>query len=150
MRHYVAVCTKQNLQICTLHNIFTSGDIQSAQIQGILHWTLAQGDCIQNNKAHLWKVPSSCQHHHQRQARVPSDDREREQEECWTEHFREILNRPLSEEDDDVLEADDLDINRPLPEEGADIPEAADDLDINTEVPEKEEIIKAIKSLREW
>ena len=26
--------------------------------------------------AHLWKVPSSCQHHHQRQARIPADDKE--------------------------------------------------------------------------
>ena len=58
---------------------------------------------------------------------IPSDDRE--QEERWTEHFREILNRPP-------------------PEEDADIPEAADDLDINTAVPEKEKIIKAIKSLK--
>ena len=58
---------------------------------------------------------------------IPSDDRE--QEERWTEHFREILNRPP-------------------PEEDADIPEAADDLDINTAVPEKAEIIKAIKSLK--
>ena len=54
---------------------------------------------------------------------------EREQEECWTEHFREILNRPPPEEDADILEA-------------------ADDLDINTAVPEKAEIIKAIKSLK--
>ena len=53
---------------------------------------------------------------------------EREQGECWTDHFRKILNRPP-------------------PEEDADISEALDDLDINTAIPEKEEIIKAIKSL---
>ena len=47
----------------------------------------------------------------------------------WTEHFKKILNRPP-------------------PEEDADIPEAADDIDINTAVPEKEEIIKAGKSLQ--
>ena len=52
---------------------------------------------------------------------------EREQEERWTEHLRE---------------------NRPPPEENADIPKAADDLDINTARPEKEEIIKASKSLK--
>ena len=46
-----------------------------------------------------------------------------------TEHFREILNRPP-------------------PEDAADIPEAADDLNINTAIPEKEEIIKAIRSLK--
>ena len=51
-----------------------------------------------------------------------------EQEERWTERFREILNRPP-------------------PEENADIPEAADDLDINLAAQEKEEMIKAIKSL---
>ena len=54
---------------------------------------------------------------------------ERQQQERWTEHFREILNRPP-------------------PEDNADSPEAADDLDINTWLPEKEEIIKAIKLLR--
>ena len=46
-----------------------------------------------------------------------------------TEHFREILNRPP-------------------PEDAADIPEAADDLNINTKVPEKEEIMNAMKSLK--
>ena len=50
---------------------------------------------------------------------------EREQGECWTDHFRKILNRPP-------------------PEEDADIPEAADD----PVVPEKEEVIKAVKSLK--
>ena len=45
------------------------------------------------------------------------------------EHFRKILNRPIPVGDDDI-------------------PEAADNLDINTVVPEKEEVIKAIKSLR--
>ena len=58
---------------------------------------------------------------------LPTADRE--QKKHWTECFREILNKPSSEED-------------------ADIPEAADDLDINTAVPEKEQIIKAIKSLK--
>ena len=53
---------------------------------------------------------------------------EREQGECWTDHFRKILNRPP-------------------PEEDADISEALDDLDINTAIPEKEEILKAVKSL---
>ena len=45
------------------------------------------------------------------------------------EHFKKILNRPP-------------------PEEDADIPEAANDLNINTAVPKKEEIVKAIKSLK--
>ena len=54
---------------------------------------------------------------------------EKKQEEHWMEHFREILNRQPSEED-------------------AGVPKAADDLDINTAVLEKEEIIKAIKSLK--
>ena len=51
------------------------------------------------------------------------------QEERWTEHSREHLNRLP-------------------PEEDANITEAADDLDINTSVPEKEETIKAIKFLK--
>ena len=51
------------------------------------------------------------------------------QEECWTDHFRKILNRPP-------------------PEEDADNREAADDLDINTAVLEKEEIIKTTESLQ--
>ena len=58
---------------------------------------------------------------------LPTADRE--QKKCWMECFREILNKPP-------------------PEEDADIQEAADDLDINTAVPEKEQITKAIKSLK--
>ena len=54
---------------------------------------------------------------------------QREQEECWTECFREILNRPSPEEDADILEA-------------------ADNLDIKTVDREKEEISKTIKSLK--
>ena len=53
---------------------------------------------------------------------------EKEQQERWAEHFKEVLNRPD-------------------PETTADIPEAEDDLDICTEVPSKEEIQEAIKSL---
>ena len=49
-------------------------------------------------------------------------EREREQKERWTEHIREVLNRPPSEED-------------------AHIPEGENDFDINTEVPEKEQMI---------
>ena len=54
---------------------------------------------------------------------------EKEQEERWAEHFREVLNRPP-------------------PEETADIPEAQEDLDIDTEPPTKEEIVDAIKTLK--
>ena len=54
---------------------------------------------------------------------------EKEQEKRWAEHFQEVLNRPS-------------------PEEVADIPEAAEDLEINTDQPTKEEIIAAIKTLK--
>ena len=52
-----------------------------------------------------------------------------EQDARWTEHFSEVLNRP------------------PPPTE-ADIQEAETDLDVNTDPPGKEEIIAAIKSLK--
>ncbi|RUS69643.1 hypothetical protein EGW08_022594 [Elysia chlorotica] len=52
-----------------------------------------------------------------------------EQEARWTEHFREILNRPP-------------------PKTAVDIHFAEVDLDINTEPPEKAEIERAIKSLK--
>jgi hypothetical protein len=54
---------------------------------------------------------------------------EAEQDARWTEHFSEVLNRP------------------PPPTE-ADIQEVERDLDVNTDPPEKEEIIAAIKSLK--
>jgi len=54
---------------------------------------------------------------------------ESEQEARWAEHFQEILNRPS-------------------PDETADIPEASEDLDIDTDPPHKEEIVAAIKTLR--
>ncbi|KAI4885603.1 hypothetical protein NFI96_005381 [Prochilodus magdalenae] len=54
---------------------------------------------------------------------------EREQEARWAEHFREVLNRPP-------------------PSEEADIQEAIEDLDVNIAPPEKQEIITAIKSLK--
>ncbi|RUS90622.1 hypothetical protein EGW08_001619 [Elysia chlorotica] len=54
---------------------------------------------------------------------------ESEQEARWTEHFREILNRPP-------------------PTAEADIHFAEVDLDINTEPPEEAEIERAIKSLK--
>ncbi|RUS74991.1 hypothetical protein EGW08_017258 [Elysia chlorotica] len=54
---------------------------------------------------------------------------ESEQEARWTEHFREVLNRPP-------------------PTAEADIHFAEVDLDINTEPPEKAEIERAIKSLK--
>ena len=47
----------------------------------------------------------------------------------WTEHFEELLNRPAPE-------------NPPV------IPEAEMDLDINSDAPTKEEIVKAIKRLK--
>ena len=37
----------------------------------------SKGLYIQNNKTHLWKVSTSCQQHHQRQANIPSYDRDR-------------------------------------------------------------------------
>ena len=54
---------------------------------------------------------------------------QKEQEERWTQHFNEILNRPA-------------------PDEMADIPEAVEDLDIDTTSPTKEEIIRAIRLLK--
>ncbi|RUS68494.1 hypothetical protein EGW08_023744 [Elysia chlorotica] len=51
------------------------------------------------------------------------------QEARWTEHFNEVLNRPA-------------------PETESDIQEAEEDLDVVTTSPTKEEIIRAIKSLR--
>ena len=54
---------------------------------------------------------------------------EKEQEERWAEHFQEVLNRPP-------------------PDETANIPEAAEDLDISTDPPTKEEIVAAIKTLK--
>ena len=51
------------------------------------------------------------------------------QEARWTEHFNEVLNRPA-------------------PETEPDIQEAEEDLDVVTTPPTKEEIIRAIKSLR--
>ncbi|KAK3761956.1 hypothetical protein RRG08_035160 [Elysia crispata] len=51
------------------------------------------------------------------------------QEARWTEHFNEVLNRPA-------------------PETEPDIQEAEEDLDVATTPPTKEEIIRAIKSLR--
>ncbi|XP_065450154.1 uncharacterized protein LOC135983272 [Chrysemys picta bellii] len=53
----------------------------------------------------------------------------KEQEMCWTEHFKELLNREPSEEE-------------------ANIQEAEEDLDINTDTPTKEETIQAINSLK--
>ncbi|KAL1250998.1 hypothetical protein QQF64_018794 [Cirrhinus molitorella] len=52
-----------------------------------------------------------------------------EQDVRWAEHFREVLNREP-------------------PEEGADIQESEIDLDVNVEPPTKEEIITAIKKLK--
>ena len=54
---------------------------------------------------------------------------EKEQEGRWTEHFQEMLNRPP-------------------PDETADIPEAEEDLDIDIDAPTKEEIVAAIKTLK--
>ena len=54
---------------------------------------------------------------------------EKEQDERWAEHFREVLNRPP-------------------PDETADIPEAEEDLDIDIDPPTKEEIVAAIKTLK--
>ena len=54
---------------------------------------------------------------------------EREQEIRWTEHFKEVLNRPP-------------------PVDTANIPEAEKDLNIDVTPPRKEEIVAAIKTLR--
>jgi len=54
---------------------------------------------------------------------------EKKQELFWTEHFKETLNRPP-------------------PQEVVDIPEAPSDLDIDIDLPNREEIIGAIKSLK--
>jgi len=54
---------------------------------------------------------------------------EREQEACWAEHFKDVLNRPP-------------------PTVEADIQEAETDLDVNTDPPNKQEIIAAIKTLK--
>ena len=54
---------------------------------------------------------------------------EKEQDERWAEHFREVLNRPP-------------------PDETTDIPEAEEDLDIDIDPPTKEEIVAAIKTLK--
>jgi len=54
---------------------------------------------------------------------------EKEQDERWTEHFKEILNRPP-------------------PANGAIIEESAEDLEININPPSKVEIVTAIKTLK--
>ncbi|XP_073671663.1 uncharacterized protein [Paramisgurnus dabryanus] len=54
---------------------------------------------------------------------------EAEQDARWAEHFKEVLNRKS-------------------PEENADIPEGEIDLDISIELPTKEEIVAAIKKLK--
>ena len=54
---------------------------------------------------------------------------EREQEARWAEHFMDVLNRPP-------------------PTVEADIQEAETDLDVNTDPPNKQEIIAAIKTLK--
>ncbi|XP_063442397.1 uncharacterized protein LOC134722706 [Mytilus trossulus] len=54
---------------------------------------------------------------------------EREQENRWNEHFKEVLNRPE-------------------PETTANIPIAEHDLEVNIEIPSRSEIIKAVKSLK--
>ena len=54
---------------------------------------------------------------------------EKEQDERWTEHFKEILNRPP-------------------PANGAVIEESAEDLEINIDPPSKVEIVTAIKTLK--
>ena len=54
---------------------------------------------------------------------------EQEQDMRWTSHFEDVLNRPD-------------------PEHPPDIPPAAQDIDINLKLPEKQEIVKAIGSLR--
>ena len=55
---------------------------------------------------------------------------EGEQQRRWTEHFRELLDRP------------------PPPTVVPNIQEAATDLDISTDVPTRREIIQAINSLK--
>ena len=54
---------------------------------------------------------------------------EKEQEARWTEHFQEILNRSP-------------------PDQIIDIPETENDLEVNTEIPTTDEIVTAIKSLK--
>ncbi|XP_076105780.1 uncharacterized protein LOC143074119 [Mytilus galloprovincialis] len=54
---------------------------------------------------------------------------ENEQKARWAEHFQEVLNRPA-------------------PDEEAIIIEALEDLEINTNLPERQEIITAIKALK--
>ena len=54
---------------------------------------------------------------------------EKEQEDRWTEHFQEVLNRPSPDITTEISESD-------------------SDLDINTERPAKQEIITAIKNLK--
>ena len=54
---------------------------------------------------------------------------EKEKKIRWTEHFQEILNRPP-------------------PSKEADIQDAQEDLDIIMYIPTKEEIVVAIKSLK--
>ena len=54
---------------------------------------------------------------------------EKDQEACWVEHFKEVLDRPA-------------------PEEEPDRPEAAEDLSVDTGPRKKEEIIVPIHSLR--
>ncbi|XP_062609155.1 craniofacial development protein 2-like [Saccostrea cucullata] len=54
---------------------------------------------------------------------------EKDQKERWVEHFREVLNRPS-------------------PDEAVVVPEATEDLDIDTDPPTKEEIMNAVKTLK--
>ena len=57
---------------------------------------------------------------------LPSEE---EQDKRWAENFYEILNKPA-------------------PENPPDIAPATEDLDISTDAPTKQEIIKAIKALK--
>ena len=54
---------------------------------------------------------------------------EKEQEARWAEHFQEMLNRQP-------------------PDQIIDIPETENDLEVNTEIPTTDEIVTAIKSLK--
>ena len=80
-----------------------------------------------NQQGTVYKITRLIYGQHQANANTIIKDKQgsllaTEQEERWTEYFREILNIPP-------------------PEEDADISGAVDDLDINAVVTEKEEII---------
>ncbi len=95
----------------------------------------AEGAAVRGEQSQLYRITKQVCGKYQSAANLPIKIKEgkllitqAEQDACWAEHFRGVLNREP-------------------PEEGADIQETEIDLDINVAPPTKEEIVMAIKKL---